>query len=222
MTANPLAFDFPLMSPLSVRPPHAVPREEMLAEVEQELVDRRGFYQRMVDREKMSAAEAERHIALLDAVRADLAGDDGGMATWGWTDKVRELRRELAIRRAAWPKRIAKPGDPLDQATAVRRMERLDAVHFLYWIELFACDAWQAGPTLADTLDQVRAWTWRVEAWEMCAMLAGGPGAAVVRPRMVPYYLAIGRGEPAATAIWRTLEAAAVKHGFTKAEGIAA
>lgn len=219
MTLAPLDFDFALMSPLSRRPPHAVPREEMRAEIEQELADRAALYGRLVDKGKLAAADAARHVAILEAVRDDL-DEAGAPAGPGWEAKVRELRRELALRRNAWPKRLARPGDPLTEAAAARRMERLDAVHFLYWIEFFACDFGipaDLGPgrTLDQALDRVRAWAWRVSAWEREAARRGDPAA---RPHLRPFYEALDRGDPAAALIWHSQLTAAVRHGFAKME----
>jgi hypothetical protein len=226
MAAEPLGFDFPLMSPLSVRAPHAVPREEMLAEVEQELADRRGFYGRMVARQKMSAGDAARHIDTLTAIGADLR--EPGLPTYSWADKVRELRRELAIRRAAWPRRIAKPGDPLDEATAIRRMERLDAVHFAYWIQLFESDDEFHGRSLApphflpsdgSAMGVIRAYVWRIWDWERRALAAGDPAA---RPAMAAFYAAMDDPASEEAALWDHYRHCAARLGFVQIEEKAA
>lgn len=221
MTLRPLAFDFPLMSDLSTRPPHSVPEEEMLAEVEQELADRDGFYRRQVAKQTMTADDAERHIAALAAVAADLGGAaaKGGLGAAGiaWDSKVRELRREIAIRRNRWPKRVDSPADPLDRATAGRRMERLDAVHFHYWVRLAFADDLVAGfdpphflPSDADR-GLVRAWQWRIWEWERRALAAGDPAA---RPAMAAFYASIDAGEAEAASIWEHYRFCAERIGF--------
>lgn len=233
MTLKPLAFDFPLMSDLSVRPPHAVPADEGLAEVRQELAEREGFYRRLVAKGTMAQADADRHIAIFAAIAADLTADarSAGQlpsSTFAWDAKVRELRRELALRRNRWPKRIDAPSDPLDQATAVRRMERLEAVHFRYWVELFgADDQFRDGAGFepphylpSDARHgRIRAFYGRIWAWERDALARGDPAA---RPAMAAFYAQVEAGEPEAAGIWDHYMFCAERCGFIQEERMAA
>jgi hypothetical protein len=177
MTLAPLTFAFPLMSEISRRPPFAIEPDECLLELEEEVAHRRTFYGRMVAQGKMSGADAGRHQALLAAILSDVAGKPS--SAYSWDAKVRELRRELALRRNAWPKKIASPADPLDAAGAAKRMERLEAVHWRYWVRL---DHWD--PSTPDGLAscdgrtrELRAFMWRVDQWERAEADAGNPAA---------------------------------------------
>ncbi|MEA3036837.1 MAG: hypothetical protein QOH04_2614 [Sphingomonadales bacterium] len=193
MTLKPLDFDFAMMGPLSRRPPYAVPAEEMLAEIDAEIADRAALYPRLVAKGTLGEAAAEAHIAGLAAIAEDLrerafyldpAWREGTHYRRASPDrpfaaKVRELRREITIRRHAWPARIAKPGDPLGADAAARRMERLEAVHFLYWVWLFKADdevAALAGDEAALAI-ACRAWTWRRDEWMRTAADAGDAAA---------------------------------------------
>lgn len=217
MTLHPLGFDFPLTCELAVRPPHAIDRDEQLAEVDRELADRALLYDRFVTRGKMSADNAELHIGILRAIALDLGGAAEAGRRYSWSAKVRELRRELAIRRGAWPKRVASPSDPLDQATAAQRMEALQGVHFAYWIELRFCDEFGRGATLDETLDMVRARVFQVMAWERDQWLQGGDARAIVRPRMADFFGELARGREGAALVWNSHEAAARRHGLAPA-----
>lgn len=163
---KPLGFDFPLMSAISRRSPWSIEADEMLLEVDEELAHRRTFYKRLVDRGQLGEEEAVRHIAVLLAIRSDLAGHwDRSVA---WEAKVRELRRELQLRRNAWPKRIASAAHPLSADEARRRMERLDALHVRYWMDLWFHDG---------TRDDMRRHGAEREAWERAEHAAGNPVA---------------------------------------------
>lgn len=183
MTLAPLGFDFPVMSALSIRPPWQVEQDEYLPELEEELRHRRPFYARMVARGTMAAQEAERHLALWEAVIADVAAAPGAGSgasracrPFLWHEKVRELRRELQLRRNAWPRKIGSPTLPISAAQAALRMERLEAVHWRYWVKLDHCDEF-GGPRCAEQTQRIRAYMWRVEDWERRAADAGDPGA---------------------------------------------
>jgi hypothetical protein len=174
-----LDHSFPLMSDLSRRPPFAVPVEEQLAELDEEIAHRRALYARLTARHVITQGEADRLAAIARAVRADLGSHQsstlvGSLAgQWDrsvtWDAKVRELRRELAERRQAWPKRVASAAHPLDADTAARRMERLEAVHFAYWIKL---DWWDGGGVA-----EIRALAEERYAWELAQHRAGNPAA---------------------------------------------
>lgn len=151
MTARELARDFPLRSALSRRAPDQVPPDEQLLELDEEMARRRRVYPGFVDRGTMAAEEAERHLAVWQAIiddyrrgialdrlqhagrqaEARLHNDPPWRFTWDM--RVRELRRELALRRTAYPKWIANPTNPLTAQDAQRKLERLDAVHNGYW-----------------------------------------------------------------------------------------
>lgn len=156
MTARPLTYDFPLMSPMSSTAPHAIPIDEQLLELEIEEDYRARAYPGQVKRGTMSEEEAVRHMAIWKQIRLDVAPPPADLPPkaieryWNewvdrraaspirWADKVREIRRELAMRRNFYPKQIQRGGDSAELA---QRMERLEAVHFAYWIELQYFDA---------------------------------------------------------------------------------
>lgn len=153
MTARPLERDFPLRSPLSLRAPIDVPEDEQLLELEEEMAKRRRVYPGFVERQTMTEEQASHHInvwqAIIDDHRRTAAkiaywqrhGFEGGATKlmndppWRgtWDGRIRELRRELALRRTAYPKWIANPTNPLTEADARRKLERLDALHYRYW-----------------------------------------------------------------------------------------
>lgn len=154
MTLKPLDFDFPAMSAFSRLPPWQVKLPEQLAELEQEILRRRKAYPLLVDRGRMTGDEAERHIeafaAIARDIRFEIDCDAMEGAEWDrrharreaelqrcpfkWDDKVRELRREIALRTNKFPGEIER--GRITEAEAAIRMERLDAVHWRYWIEL--------------------------------------------------------------------------------------
>jgi hypothetical protein len=55
-----------------------------------------------------------------------------------WSAKVRELRREIEARRGGYPAEISKGRLTTDQAQ--QQLERLEAVHDLYWRHGYAFD----------------------------------------------------------------------------------
>jgi hypothetical protein len=155
MTVRPLERDFALRSALSLRAPIDVPEDEQMLELEEEMARRKRLYPGFVERQMMEAEEARHHIAVWQALIDDhhraqafyaayrregmtpavkLANDPPWRGSWD--GRVRELRRELALRRAAYPKWIANPTNPLTEADARRKMERLDAIHHRYWCDL--------------------------------------------------------------------------------------
>lgn len=171
---KPLDFGFALMSGLSVRPPHRVAPDEWLLEIDEELDRRRRAYPMFVAEKRMKEEDAARHIAVLLAIRSDLAGHWNRSESWDV--KVRELRRELALRRNAYPSQIERRR--LRPAEAVMRMERMEAVHWRYWIALdfFDCGE-RAGAPFAERLPLIRAASEAVRAWEIAAHAAGNPAA---------------------------------------------
>lgn len=222
---KPLDFDFPLMSEISRRPPYAVDHDELAGEIDTELADRSAFYARMAARAKMSQADADRHIDLLAAIRDDLAFAYTRDAGWlgqrhGWDAKVRELRRELAIRRNTWPKRIANAADPLDLVTAALRMERLEAVHFKYWIELFQFDV-DEDLQPADRRSRIRAEHWRRWQWQR-EQLAAEATARLVPAGFAAWLHKVAAGEPDAFRVWIKFEAEARRLDLAPQEEAAA
>lgn len=217
VTAHPLTFDFPLMSPpvdrpglpplrLSLRPPWRVPADERLLELLAERDRRRGAYPKLVRDGRMTADDADRHQAILARIAEDFAdrpiGQSGAAwlrwneewlshfdaAPWRWADKVRELRRELALRRNTYPKWIA--ARRVDEGEARERMERLEAVHWRYWI----CLEWFATAgegTLGQRLDPVRRQAALVDAWLWRAHCAADPAlAGYLTPEQIAWHQA--------------------------------
>ncbi|MDP9412692.1 MAG: hypothetical protein M3Q08_01070 [Pseudomonadota bacterium] len=207
MTLQPLGFDFPLMSGLSRRPPYKVEPDEYLLEIDAELERRRRAYPMFVQERRMKPEEAERHIAILLAIRADFKGT-GTSSDIGWDAKIRELRRELALRRHTYPRQIGSRR--LNEAEAAQRMERLEGVHWRYWILLDFCDELE----LRDCLEQqrrTRAYLWRVDQWERTAADLGDPAArphASTAAREAWFALRPERREPASRIEALYLEAA--------------
>lgn len=218
MTLAPLGFDFPLMSALSVRPPHAVAPGEWLAEIEEELATRERAYPVFVRERRMAEAEAARHIALFRAIAADFGGAPAP-AAFPWDAKIRELRREIALRRNVWPKQIGQRR--MDAGKAALRMERMEAVHWRYWIALDHCD--EFGQYTADReaqRERVRAYVWRVETWERAAADAGDPAARPEYSTASREAWLVARPDlrANAAAIDAALLDAARRHGFAKLE----
>lgn len=141
MTARALTDDFPLRSALAVRAPRDVAADELRLELEQEAGRRRKVYPALIARGALKEEDADHQQAVWAAMIADLRRDEGlptDRYVLTWEARIRELRRELALRRNAYPKWIDSPTNPLTAADAQRHLERLDAVHWWYWMELFA------------------------------------------------------------------------------------
>lgn len=214
MTVRPLAHDFPLMAPpladgtrLSLRPPHAVPDDEQLIELHDERDRRRTAYPKLIAGGRLDEAEARRHRAILDAIVEDCTPMPANLSHSGWqrwrdaraavlaacpftwADKVRELRRELALRRNMWPRHVETGRLPL--ADARRRMERLEAVHWRYWIRL---DFWDEVAPVTEGyrwawLDAVRIREAAVRAFLWAAHLAGDPAVAgCLTPEQIAWF----------------------------------
>lgn len=148
---------FATRSELAVRHPADVPLVEQRDELEQSVRERAEWFARDVAKGRIKPDQVARHERIWTAIVADHAalgtGAPIGADTPGvtWEDKVAELRRELAIRRNAWPKRIGKPHG-LTATEAARRFDCLDAVHYRYWHRLFAFTA----PGIAPATDAHR------------------------------------------------------------------
>lgn len=137
-----LAWDFPERSPGTTRHPGHVPLAEQRDELAAELDRRRRLYPRSVERGTMSAATMQHEIAVFAAMLHDYdrRPDRPRPYTLDWRSRIVALRRELAMRRTAYPKWVASPSNPLTQADATQRLERLDAVYHHYWRWLFCFD----------------------------------------------------------------------------------
>jgi len=189
------------MGELSERPPWVPSTDEQLDELALELDWRRTVYARQVERGDMTRPEAELHIDLLAAIKDDLTYRfNPSTMAWtgqrhGWPAKVAELRRELAIRRRAWPRRIANLADPMSAAVAAQRMEALEAVHFRYWMGLFGSDTEYRG-AWPETLTQIRAAHFRRWLWYRDALDRGGRAAFCVPPAIVRFFEQVDAGDP--------------------------
>lgn len=152
MTLKPLIGDaFPLASVGAAQAPHMVERGDMLIELDEELDKRLRVYPAQVARGTMTQDASDRHLALWRAIVADHHRGEAAIArlmrrpyaidaaplALDWDGKVRELRRELAMRRNAYPKWIASPTNPLTAPAAARKLAAIDAVHWRYWMELY-------------------------------------------------------------------------------------
>lgn len=169
-----LELDFPFAGAIAVRPPYAIARNEMATELAATIGERRAFNGRMVQRHRMTSAEAERDIAPLEDLARDLAAPTPAPraeATHPWSVKLAELRRILLHRRGTWPARIAK-GD-IAEAYAARRLEALQALVWLMTIELAWCDAWSIDAPREQTRTTIRAWHWAIDERERLAADAG-------------------------------------------------
>ncbi|WP_061780778.1 hypothetical protein [Sphingomonas sanguinis] len=154
MSRQPLTDDFAIRSAGTAIAPHLVDTHEMLIELDEELEKRLRVYPGHIERSMMKREDAEHHIGVWRAIIADHHRHEAARArrdghgytidpapyTFDWEARVRELRRELATRRNAYPKWIASPANPLTADVAARKLARLDAVHWRYWMHLFAFD----------------------------------------------------------------------------------
>ena len=188
MTAPPLAFDFALATPaidraggpllLSIRPLWSIDRAEQLAELGREIGYRATAYPRMVDTGRLKQADADRHVRILESVLLDLDDvADRPRATGTWPAMIRELRRELALRRNLWPKLI--DSGRMKPADACRHMEALEAAHWACWIELRGIDSeFPAGTPAAQSSAIIHGLFAQREIWLERAAAEGHPIAA--------------------------------------------
>ena len=137
-----LAWDFPERSPGTLRHPAYVPLAEQRQELAAELDRRRRFYPRSVERRTMTAETMEHELAVFAAMVDDYDRSPREPRPFrlDWRARIVALRRELAMRRTAYPKWAASPSNPLTEAEARERLERLDAVYHHYWRWLFCFD----------------------------------------------------------------------------------
>jgi hypothetical protein len=216
MPVRPLDFDFVLMSELSDRPPHSIPRDEQRIELADSAQERRVHWPALIRKGRMTQEEANRHAGIWREIGEDMARAPDGtrkakVRYWAthaerrasspvsWEDKVRELRRELAIRRNRYPKQIAQLIH--DEADLRVRMERLEAIHWAYFMELRYLVLPATG-SLQERLEPVSRMIAEREHW-LFAMIEAGDravagithlGATIVERRLA-WYRAGGREE---------------------------
>lgn len=143
MTARPLTFDFPMMSELAERPPHAIPQDEILLGAEEELDHRRAAYPDLVRNRRLRPDDADRHLGIWHWIVEDLRalGDidrTPPAQRFPWRDGVREIRRELALRRNMIGQQLAQKR--LTGHEARLRLERIDGLHWMWWFEFSTID----------------------------------------------------------------------------------
>lgn len=110
--------------------------------LEAELDRRRRLYPRSVERRTMPPETMEHELAIFAAMLDDYHRSplDPRPFRFDWRTRIVALRRELAMRRTAYPKWAASPSNPLTEAEARDRLERLDAVYHRYWRWLLCFD----------------------------------------------------------------------------------
>ena len=157
-----LDHHFPCLSDASAAPA-SVPLRLQLAEIERELHQRRESYPGRVDKGRMTAHDAEYGVDIVRAIAEDLrhqqlldqwsesfqrTGQDDAeiwarveaqqltaaraLAPFRWAELVTALQREILLRRRYYPQWVAKK--TLDPIRARHQLERIEAVHFLYWV----------------------------------------------------------------------------------------
>ncbi len=198
MTRQPLTDDFAMRSLGTTAAPHLVDTRDMLIELEEELDKRVRVYPGHVERQLMKREDAEHHIAVWRAIIADFHRAEAAAArraghgyafdpapyTHDWEARMRELRRELATRRNAYPKWIASPANPLTAEAAARKLTRLDAVHWRYWMRLFAFDERDDAIDLTRLAHAAeREMLNRAPAWREASASGGIPAAIAARWR---------------------------------------
>lgn len=171
---------WPCLSPESADP-HSVPLAAQEAELSRELDQRRHAYPRRVEKRMLSQYDADRRIDLLHAIHDDIAwlaqfarwsagteprfshdmtrhrdAAEAAIARFRWSELVAELRREIDMRRKYYPAWVRKGS--LDAPRARLQLERIEAVHFLYWVH----GRW----FMPDELHSVRDRVWTVDGPE--------------------------------------------------------
>lgn len=211
---------FPLASELSRRAPRALDRDELLIELEEEYHRRQRFYPTQVKKGAMTETQADHFLGLWAALIADHRRADHAVATlrgarphgepdpftFDWPARIRELRRELAMRRAAYPKWVASVTNPLTEFDAVKKLERLDAVYHRYWLGLFCF----SHPSIAPHEDPARiAWAAAGERARMAAPWARARAAPSVYGPHLPATIEAAADARHREACWRVIEGTA-------------
>jgi len=176
MTPDPY---FPCLSPESATPRN-LPAAALLEELERELQQRRAYYPGRVEKGIMDREAAEQGIDLMqllaEDVRVDMILDtmfadmpDGvtpPVEAWAplqrqqevaaalvkatsWADIIARLQQEITQRRHYYPIWVTKK--TIDQATARAQLERIEAVHYRWWVlghhfraDIADRDAWRS------------------------------------------------------------------------------
>lgn len=160
----------------------------MRAELERELEDRRRYFPGMIRKARMTEQEADRRLALWRDLIDDLARAFNpdvmqrrelplSDRRFSWREKIAEIRRELALRGAVYPDRVAKAR--MTRAEADKRCALLRLVHDLYWRK---CLCWEPEGELARKhhAEYVR----RFEAGDRAGLPEPPPGEAEMREEL--------------------------------------
>ena len=112
----------------------------LLAELDREAEARARAYPGMVDKGRMTKADADHRCAILAEIRGDVAAKTEIRApapgAFRWKDKLAELDREIELRDRVYPEWVGK--GRMTQADADRQRGALEAVRSLYWDQMLA------------------------------------------------------------------------------------
>lgn len=221
--ANPaLSLDpaFPCLSAESADP-HSISLGQQIEEIARELHQRRNAYPRRVQQGLMTRYDAERQIDILHAIEDDLRFEaelahwsksapvgavmppdmvqrrdkkSDILGRWRWSDLVNELRREIILRRRFYRAWIDKGS--LDPVRARHQLERFEAVHCRYWVDMahfMPDELWQHraaiaqhdGPERAAFRMAIRAHRARFTPGTTRAEYATAPAATAAEPELV-------------------------------------
>lgn len=149
-----LKYDFPLYSDQS-RTLLELDGRDLIAEVERSATAHRAAAPGRIARGAMTEEEAERIGLVLDAIAADLEAyrawklwdppldQQIRRGAFSWEDKLHVLRREIHFRRSYDADRVAR--GRITAAAAREQLERLEAVHVLYWRDWLPGFPWPEG-----------------------------------------------------------------------------
>jgi len=117
---------------------------DMAAEAEAELQIRIRLYPGMIQKGRLSRADADRELRVMGAIADDLTGTLARAGapprgTASWTERIQCLRREILIRRADYPAYVER--GLVDQATADLRLRLLESIHDMTWHMTWSDDA---------------------------------------------------------------------------------
>lgn len=194
MMAQPPAPDYRFWSPDSTR---TIRLEEMLQELRREAKTRPELYPRLIEAKRLTEMDAAAEIAMMHAIVDEFAwalgrhrGDYGPppLNSYTWFQKVACLRREIEIRRATYPKAIARLR--LTHEDAQRHLSAIEAAHAWYWSE--GLDLMDGRWATRQLQDNIRAELERRERWAIehgyditgpayCAGIYDGDWSAVPR-----------------------------------------
>jgi hypothetical protein len=166
-----------------VTPHHRYPDvswQDLRAEIETEIEQRRSTYQRRVEKGMMLRDVADRELAIAEALRDDVdrfrTGAGECRHAFTWRDRHAALTRELELRARYYPEWISK--GRITQAVADRRRRILECLRAIYefgqdWTPSNGAPA----PLYRDDGDQARAEA-RIEWHTLQARLADRDGRA--------------------------------------------